>query len=270
MVGWTRLDILPYLVVIPNGRTSKTSPLGIYRVTNTPFFDADHWHFKALMDFIAIRDLHELLSSKAAIDAHLNSRTLMSLKDNGGDVEIKNRIDAHLSSSLTNSIDHFSALTVLALSTTFEVATKDFFRNIFVSQPLLMHDFLTSADQSGVVFLADVVKAGDFNNLINSLAEKASNSAAKGKYSSVLARIFRLCKWKDTTGIKDKIDSIQADRNFIAHEKAINSRSIESISDAHSVVAHALEILAECAIKKNIPGRYTCVQRTHFLLLGMV
>lgn len=235
---------------------------------NTPFFDADHWHHKALMDFIAIRDLHELLSSKTAIDAHLNSRTVMSLKDNGGDFEIKNRLGAQLSSSLTNSIDHFSALTVLALSTTFEVATKDFFRNIFVSQPLLMHDFLTSADQSGIIFLADVIKAGDFNNLINSLAEKASNSAAKGKYSSVLARIFRLCKWKDTTGIKDKIDSIQADRNFIAHEKAINSRSIESISDTHSVVAHALEILAECAIKKKIPGRYTCVQRTHFLILG--
>lgn len=107
---------------------------------SAPFFNADHWYYKALMDFIAIRDLHEILSSKTAVDAHLNSRTLMSLSGSDEDVEIKSRVGAQFSSSLTNSLDHFSALTVLALCTTFEVAAKDFFRNIFILHPMYMRD----------------------------------------------------------------------------------------------------------------------------------
>jgi hypothetical protein len=220
------------------------------------------------MDFIAIRDLHEILSSKTAVDAHLNSRTLMSLSGSDEDVEIKSRVGAQFSSSLTNSLDHFSALTVLALCTTFEVAAKDFFRNIFILHPMYMRDFLRSADQLGTILLSDVVEAGDYNSLINALAEKASNSATKGKYSSVLARAIKLCKFEYNTEVKNNIDSIQADRNSIAHEKAISSRSIKSISEAHSIIADALEIFAECAIKKKIPGRYTCVRKTQYLVLN--
>ncbi|CDF85725.1 hypothetical protein PKB_4400 [Pseudomonas knackmussii B13] len=234
------------------------------------FFDADHWYSKALRDYIALKDLHEIFSSKSAIDAHANSQTLISFGEVNYDIDIKKKIDEEFKRSLTESLDHFSALTIMALATTFEVAAKDFFRNAFISNPKLMHDHLKLDDKKGLVSLNEILDAGDFNGLIKSLSEKASSSATQGKYGSVLERAFKICKLEDSSNLKNRINGAQADRNIIAHEKKVAGRTLKSAEDTHAVIAEALEALAKCALKKNIPGRYTCVNSIRTLSLECI
>jgi len=121
--------------------------------------------------------------------------------------------------------------------------------------------------KNSTVPLKDIIEAKDYQVLIEKLAKRASGNASKGKYKDVIKRVYGLCKVKEDSLFLKEIDTLQIERNKIVHEKEVVNRDIDSISNAHTVIAQAIEILAESSLKKDIPGTYSCFER-HDISIG--
>lgn len=222
-------------------------------------FDADYWYWKALEDFIAYKDMHDFVSSDNAMNAYKSSMGYSSLAPELRTRETEIELTNHIEVSLKGSLDHFAALTIIGMCTTFEVAAKDFFRKLFLKHPKYMHEYLGSENQKGLISLSEIIDSGDFKNLIDNLSDKAANIASKGKYGEVLRRAFKICGLEKNEQFTTKINKIQNERNKIVHEKKVITREVNDVGNAHAIIAEALELLIKCALHKNITGRYTCI-----------
>ncbi|MDN3224587.1 hypothetical protein [Pseudomonas nunensis] len=221
-------------------------------------FNADLWYWKALEDFIAYKDIHEFVSSKSAMKAHTNSMSYSSLVSDSHTSETEIKLAEFSEDSLKGSLDHFAALTIVGMCASFEVAAKDFFRNLFMVHPEYMHEYIGAEKQKGQIPLLDIVNMGDYKKLIEDLSLKSASIASKGKYGMVLARAHKLCGLEKDEKIVGQINKIQGDRNKIVHEKKVVGRKVSDVAEVHAVIAECLEALIKCAIQKKIDGRYTC------------
>jgi len=223
------------------------------------FFNADNWYWKTLEDFIAYQDMHDFVSNKIAMDAYNSSMRFSSIGQEAHDSNTSKKIINSIEGSLKGSLDHFAGLTIVAMCTTFEVAAKDFFRNLFIINPKYMYEYIGSENKKGLISLHEIINSGDFEKLICNLSEKASSAVSKGKYGEIISRAFKLCGIEKDDTLEKNINLVQAGRNKIVHEKEVVSREVKDVSDAQGIIAEALEALVKCAQHKKIPGRYTCV-----------
>lgn len=227
---------------------------------NELLFDGDYWVWKALEDFIAFKEIHAYVNNQLAMNAYKSSMSYIALEpdmhEEGTELEHKNRVE----STLRNSLDHFASQTLVSLCTTYEVAVRQFFKCLFVKHPICMHDFIGHEQQKGIVLLKDIIKAGNYSDVIKGTAEQASGAASKGKYGRILGRASNLCKYEIETDMIDSLNLLQSKRNKIVHEKNIESLIIEDIGKAHILISKAIESLCYMALEKNVPGNYTYIK----------
>ena len=177
---------------------------------NNYFFNADYLYSKALDDFCSFKDMYEYVQSAEAMDSHKNSLSLIS---SGEPIpNAREHLESELESSIINSMNHFAALSITGLCTSFEIAAKEFFFNLFLKCPQYMYDYLNNEKKSATVPLGEIVEAKDYQILIESLAQKASGIASKGKYKEVVKRAYRLCAVSENSQFLEKINTLQIER----------------------------------------------------------
>src|SRR6185503_12991278 len=104
-------------------------------------FELDHWEWKALEDFIAFKDMHEFISNSHAMDAHIASFNYVAAEPALHQEDAERELREELAARIKASLGHFASQTIISLCTTYEVATKQFFKSLFIANPILMHDF---------------------------------------------------------------------------------------------------------------------------------
>jgi len=102
------------------------------------FFNADYLYLKALNDFCSFKDMYEYVQNTEAMNSHKNSLSLIS---SGAPIpNAQEHLTTELESSIVNSMNHFAALSITGLCTTFEIAVKDFFFKLFIKYPQYMNE----------------------------------------------------------------------------------------------------------------------------------
>ncbi|PTB19117.1 hypothetical protein C9I57_18900 [Trinickia symbiotica] len=240
------------------GGTARWWNENIWGYMSELLFDADHWYWKALEDFVAYRDMDKFLRSGKAFSAYADSMILHASDDNDESATRAKLVES-LRDSLTGSLDHFASLTIVAMCSTFEVAAKEFYENVFFRHPKRMHEYLGKEKQLGVVQLSDVVEAGDYHRLLHRLAQRAAANATKGKYGDILARAFKIAGSPNDRDLTDRLNGVQMERNRVVHEKEVLQRDVKALDATHSILADAIGSLAQLALNLDVPGSYTCV-----------
>lgn len=233
-------------------------------------FNGDHWKWKSLEDYIAFKEMYGFVNDHQAMETYKNSMTYVALEPELHEENTHQKLRNYKASSIIDSLDHFASQTLISLCTTYEVASKDFFKNLFIKHPRFMHDYVGEGKNRGTIKLNDLVESGGYETFIEAISEKSSSVASKGKYGDTLIRASKLCKYKIEDEVVNKINSLQNKRNKIIHEKNITPFAIEDIEAAQSLVAHVIEMLCEFALKKDVPGRYTCIRPEMILEVNSV
>lgn len=230
-------------------------------------FDGDLLRFKSLEDYVAFKNLYELVYYGNALSKHLDSYKLSIVgsgtfdKDDELSARESMRLDIH------SSVNHFGGLTIVSLCTTYEIATREFLYCFFQKHPWHMYEFIGSSDARGQISLKEVLEVDTYKSLISSLAKKTAASASKGKYSQIHSRIARLCKEKIDDGIIKKLDRLQVERNKIVHEKYSKSWDLVEMGKSEVIVSEAIEQLCHFGIKNGIVGKYTCINKDNTIVL---
>lgn len=230
-------------------------------------FNGDHWKWKSLEDYIAFKEMHDFVNNQQAMETHKNSMTYVVLAPELHEDNTGQKLRNHKADSIIASLDHFASQTLVSLCTTYEVASKDFFKNLFIKHPQFMNDYVGEGKNRGAIKLNDLIESGGYETFIEAISENSSSVASKGKYGDVLIRASKLCKSQVDEGVVKKINSLQAKRNKIVHEKNMTHFSLEDIESAQNLVAQVIEVLCEFGLKKDVPGRYTCIR--HEMILEM-
>jgi hypothetical protein len=222
-------------------------------------FEVDNMYGALLEDFSSYKNIHSYVSDEKAMKEHIDSLSCASPEPVRNLVESEERMKNLLESSIKDSLDHFAALTITGICSTFEITAKQFFKILFLNYPNQMHQYLGNENQKGMLNLSDVLDSDSYDNLLITLSEKASKSASKGKYGEILTRAYKLSKYEINLDVIYSINELQKERNKIVHEKSNSTKSLSDISYAHKCAATAIEELARCAEKRGLPGNYTCI-----------
>lgn len=223
-------------------------------------FNGDHWKWKSLEDYIAFKEMHDFVNNHQAMETHKNSMKYVVLDPELHEQNTDQKLRNLRANSIIDSLDHFAAQTLVSLCTTYEVASKDFFKNLFIRHPNFMHDYVGEEKNRGTIKLNDLISSGGYEDFIETTSEKSSSVAAKGKYGQILIRASKLCKSNIDEDIVKNINALQSQRNKIIHEKNFSPFDLVDIEVAQSLVATVIEIFCELALKKDVPGRYTCIR----------
>ncbi|WP_085297002.1 HEPN domain-containing protein [Cognaticolwellia mytili] len=226
---------------------------------HTHLFNGDFFRFKSLEDYSAFMHFSDFVNNKEAINAHINSYEYMALKPSLHHEDTHKDLSHMKMNSITSALNHFAGLTITSLCTTFEITVKEFLRCYFIQNPSSMYEFIGKEDNKGLVSLKEMLKVDTYQDLMNSLAEKAASSASKGKYGLVLSKIAKLCKEDVDSKLVIDLNQLQAQRNKIVHEKLSKDWNLGDIEVAESTVSKVIEQVCRFGLKRDIPGLYSCV-----------
>lgn len=214
--------------------------------------------YNALMDYVAFKELNEIIGNNAALDVHAGSYEVMGDLGAFSQEQLDGLRVAKID-TLKNTLSHFGSQTIISLCTTFEVCVREYFRALFLVKPQVMFDFLGSEDSRGQIPLKEILQVSSHADLLARLAHTASGTASKGKYGQVYARALSC---SGTSGGKvqtEKLTSLQEERNRYVHERHRPSVGIEEVRRAHLVVEEAIQGFCEAGVDAGVPGRFTCV-----------
>jgi hypothetical protein len=235
-----------------------------------PIFNGDLLRYKSLEDYVAFKDLYDLVNNQKAVKSHLDSYKFYaldpSLHDEGSDDALREKMACGIFSAL----NHFGGLTIISLCTTYELTAREFLSYFFVQNPSHIYEFIGPEDARGHVSLKEVLKVDSYQELLVSLAKKSASVASKGKYGQVLARIANLCKEDVDRDTVKKLDKLQKKRNKIVHEKYTKTWELTDIQEAEDLVSAAIEQICLYGLNNNVPGRYTCISNKNTLVVQSV
>ncbi|MDO9319449.1 MAG: hypothetical protein Q7V56_14805 [Gammaproteobacteria bacterium] len=233
-------------------------------------FDLDHWEWKCLEDFGSYQDIHDFVGNQQAVDAHKSSMTYFAIDPASHPENTDALLRTETEVRIKKSLFHFASSSIVSLCTTYEVASKQFFKCLFVNHPMFMYDFIGAESRRGTIKLKDVVEARNYGKVIEDAANNAASAATKGKYSDILKRAAKLCDAQTNEQLVNQIDTIQRLRNRIVHEKESSSFGVKDVGEAHQHIAQAIENLGHFAIKMDVPGRYTYILPEGTLVLSSI
>ncbi len=220
-------------------------------------FNGDRLAWKALEDFIAYRDLYLYINNQTAMTSYTQSMSLHSSVE--PDEKSANNLRNEVEISIKNSLSHFASQTIVSFCTTYEIACKEFFKNLFIKHPQLMHDCVSDKYTNGTILLKEIINAESYDEIVSNTADKAANSASKGKYGDFIKRAAKSTRLDFNQDIVVQLNTLQLLRNRIIHEKHITPLTIDELSTAQSTVSASIEFLCRCAINKDVPGKYSCI-----------
>ncbi|HEX2949865.1 MAG TPA: hypothetical protein VHV83_09925 [Armatimonadota bacterium] len=149
---------------------------------------------------------------------------------------------------------------MVVLATTYaELILKDFFRCLFIAQPLRMNPYL-ARDGSGkaTIPLNTILQAGTKEELLLTLTEHASSLAVGGQLHKVVEKIIKECKLKldkpITTDLREVVDL----RNRIVHEGKKEELQLDCIHKSFGLLRYLLYVLGQAAVEYQIPYLDDC------------
>jgi hypothetical protein len=208
--------------------------------------------FKAFIDYLTDTDARKIHESKI--------REEVGKSIEGEDEFIKNLFDMEeykdvfggaRASNIYKAYSALSRQSTVIISTLFETFIQEFFTCIFCLFPQRMYNFLILSPENslkGKIDLNDVLSANNPRVLVLNLAKKASEQAAKGKFSQILSNLQELTKNEIDHSIVEKMEPILEERNKIVHEFTYDDIKVQTVMDYYStfieVIEH-VEIVAE-------------------------
>lgn len=224
---------------------------------NTHIFDGDKWKYNALMDYIAFKELNELLGNSAALEAHAGSYEFLGDAGAFSKEQLDNLRISRIE-TLKGTLSHFGNQTIISLCTTFEVCVREYLQAIFLIKPQAMFEFLGTEDSRGKVPLREILEVSSHSDLLARLARTASGTASKGKYGQVYERALS-CSGSSASKIQtEKLNLLQIERNNFIHERHRPSVGMEEVDLAHLVIDGAIQGLCQAGVDAGVLGRFTC------------
>lgn len=242
-------------------------------VSKMSYFDSDKWLKRALDDLISFQEIEGFISNSSTRKAFTETTLLRSFVGERGkrgekysgiknklDNEIKNKLLEITFDALDDSLEHFAALTIVSMCTTYETASRDFAIAMFSKYPAYMHDYLSNDKSKGQVDIKEIIEAGEYEQLIENLAKKSSTIITKGKYGVILKRLSTLAKYEKDENLIDSLNEIQTKRNLIVHVKKKLSIDSNEVGHTYDIFANSIKFYCKVACAKKIPGYYTCIR----------
>jgi hypothetical protein len=230
-------------------------------------FDAGTFHFIIDEHRAAFRSLHKLASDSETISIHLqkknkekelrvaNNETL-KLPD---ELEVNLHVLSVLSSmyDIQNAMKIFNQQTIVVLVSIIESMLQEFFQCVFCKHPLRMYEYLypksTGDALKGKIDLEELTQAPSREELIYSLASRASEVAMQGKFRSMLKILQQVTKNVFQEEILEKITLLAEQRNRIVHELSTEEISIQDVEDGFATMFELVEKSEQAAIQLNMP-----------------
>ena len=207
--------------------------------------DEYHAYFLSLID---------LLNDKDAINVHVGKILKRS------DEDIKQIVKIHKEINFFQIPFVQSRQFLVILVTVLENAISEFTQCLFYYYPDRMYDFIVEDSdemiKKGKVSLKDIIDASSKDELIYSLAKRATVVAMQGDFDSITKRLQKLTKNAISSNLLGKVNALVEQRNKIVHEIPEDIEqfviSTKDADHAFKIVINFIDHLALLAIRMNI------------------
>jgi hypothetical protein len=215
-------------------------------------FNVGKWRLQITQNILAFSSLQGLIEDGDTLENHaaklMNplqwpSEFIEELKTyNSGKIIIANNV--------------FARQMVVLLVTYFEAIINDFFVCLFVKYPERMYEYLTPKGEEnalkGKVDLKEVIKASSKDDLLQSLADKATANATKGNFNSTIKILEQIASNKLDIKMLSALRSLVESRNRIVHEASTEVITAMQIRESAELIENFLRLLGGIAESNGI------------------
>ncbi len=206
-------------------------------------FNGDLLRYNALEDYIGYKVIFDFVHDKAALKTHIEALPCYTIGPTPRGSVAKLR--KQRAQDIYNGLNHYGSQTIVSLSTTYEVATKEFLYCFFMKYPQHIYDYVGSEETKGHVSLKEILKVKSYQELLSNLASRAASVATKGEYGQVLIKISKLCNESSPKELAERLNSLQLNRNKIIHEKHARPWAINHPAASYRVLKRKERQLSE-------------------------
>ncbi|EIN6343137.1 hypothetical protein LPQ31_004588 [Vibrio parahaemolyticus] len=220
-------------------------------------FDVGKWLGKILHEPGNFKILYEYSTSEKHLKEHIASREVYGVSGNArvADLSCSDKKDmiveafcSSVSSALETLCNNMNVLAVAFI----EGMMKELAVSIFVKHPERMHKYIGDS-AVGTVSLKVIIKEESRETLLVNLANTASITLLKGKFSSNIKNLEEITKCSVPSVLKKELIKIVEIRNEFVHEVKIKPFTDEDVERTFDAVYDLLKWMGTTAVEQDVP-----------------